>query len=103
MNGPSFRVRVEPSIRSIPAAVWDACARGEPLGRTRSSAGKARNGLEKKPRVESICEDDPSNPFIMHDFLASLEESGAATARTGSLGRHLLVEDETGAPLAAVP
>jgi uncharacterized protein len=117
MNGPSFRVRVEPSIRSIPAAVWDACARGVPLGETRSSGAKGFNRLknpgeaESKPQrlesksevVESIREVDADNPFIIHDFLSSLEESGAATARTGWLGRHLLVEDENGAVLAAMP
>jgi uncharacterized protein len=103
MNGPSFRVRVEPSIRSIPAALWDACARGGPVQFTRTSADKGLDGPEKIPRVEPVCEDDPDNPFITHDFLASLEESGAATPRTGWLGRHLVVEDEAGATLAAMP
>jgi uncharacterized protein len=110
MNGPSFRVRVEPSIRSIPAETWDACARGVPIGDTRSSGAKGFDPLQdpgetkpKSQRLESCCEEDTNNPFIAHDFLSSLEESGAATARTGWLGRHLLVEDETGAVLAAMP
>src|SRR3984893_3510386 len=116
MNGPSFRVRVEPSIRSIPAEVWDACARGVPIGETLSSGakgfgrfenrGKAESSqrLESKSEVvESSCEIDADNPFVIHGFLSSLEESGAASARTGWLGRHLLVEDENGAVLAAMP
>jgi predicted N-acyltransferase len=116
MNGPSFRVRVEPSIRSIPAETWDACARGVPVGETLSSGAKGFDRLENRGKVESSqrlesksevvessCEIDEDNPFIIHDFLSSLEESGAATARTGWLGRHLLVEDENGAALAAMP
>ncbi len=110
MNGPSFRVRVEPSIRSIPAETWDACARGVPVGETLSSGAKGFGRLEnpaetelKSQRPESKSEAAEGNPFITHDFLSSLEESGAATARTGWLGRHLLVEDENGAALAAMP
>jgi hypothetical protein len=117
MNGPSFRVRVEPSIRSIPAETWDACARGVPAGETRSSGAKGFGGFKKSGEAESdsqrpeskseaaqsSCEEDADNPFIIHDFLSSLEESGAATARTGWLGRHFLVEDENGAVLAAMP
>lgn len=38
-----------------------------------------------------------------HSFLLSLEESGAATGRTGWAARHLVVEDENGAALAAMP
>ena len=124
MNGPTLRVRVEPSIRSIPAETWDACANAVPIGI--DSSNEASNGRErfKKQREASVTtrkkkaaainseskfkptstlEDDSSNPFITHDFLASLEESGAATARTGWLGRHMLVEDENGAVLAAQP
>jgi len=110
MNGPSFRVRVEPSIRSIPAETWDACARGVPVGETRSSGAKEFGRLEnpaetelKSQRAESKSQAAEDNPFIIHAFLSSLEESGAASARTGWLGRHLLVEDETGAALAAMP
>jgi uncharacterized protein len=41
--------------------------------------------------------DSPFNPFVAHEFLSSLEESGSATARTGWQGAHLMfaAEDET--------
>jgi predicted N-acyltransferase len=124
MNGPTLRLRVEPSIRSIPAETWDACAKAVPIELDSSSAssnkrerlGKPREAsdttlkkktaaekIELSSKAESTPEVDRSNPFITHDFLASLEESGAATARTGWLGRHLLVEDENGSVLAAQP
>lgn len=43
------------------------------------------------------------NPFLSHAFLSSLEESGSATQRTGWLGHHLLLEDEAGTLIGALP
>jgi uncharacterized protein len=43
------------------------------------------------------------NPFLSHAFLEALEASGSATARTGWLPQHLLLEDEAGRLLGAVP
>jgi predicted N-acyltransferase len=96
MNGPALRVRVEPSIKSIPKEIWDACA------------GGIQTGDAGVKRLEGLANPDASsataiNPFVTHDFLLSLEESGAATARTGWAARHLLVEDEAGNVLAAMP
>src|ERR1700674_2009114 len=77
----SLRVRVEPSIKAIPAEAWDACA---------------------AVAAESNSQVDPHNPFTTHAFLSSLEDSGAATARTGWGPRHLVVEDDGGV-LAVMP
>ena len=43
------------------------------------------------------------NPFISHEFLSSMEESGSATAKTGWLGHHLLLENASGTLIGAVP
>jgi len=43
------------------------------------------------------------NPFVSHAFLEALEASGSATAKTGWLPQHVLVEDESGRLLGAVP
>lgn len=43
------------------------------------------------------------NPFLSHAFLEALEASGSATARTGWLPQHLLVEDSSGRLVAAAP
>jgi predicted N-acyltransferase len=43
------------------------------------------------------------NPFVCHAFLEALEASGSATARTGWLPQHLLLEDRAGRLLGAVP
>ncbi|MFP3545874.1 GNAT family N-acetyltransferase [Rhizobium sp. SIMBA_035] len=45
----------------------------------------------------------PYNPFLSHAFLSSLEESGSATAETGWLGHHLLLETEKGELIGALP
>lgn len=43
------------------------------------------------------------NPFVSHAFLSSLEESGSASAETGWLGHHLLLETDGGELIGALP
>ncbi len=43
------------------------------------------------------------NPFISHDFLSSLEQSGSVGGRTGWQPQHLLAEDAEGALLGCAP
>ncbi|MGK9166831.1 GNAT family N-acetyltransferase [Inquilinus limosus] len=45
----------------------------------------------------------PDNPFLSHAFLSALEESGSATAETGWLPQHLVLEEPDGRLLGAVP
>jgi len=40
-------------------------------------------------------------PFLRHEFLAALENTGCATARTGWRPRHLLLSDQNGLAAAA--
>ena len=61
-------VAVVSSLSEISRDDWDACA--NPAGAT--SAGAAE-----------------FNPFLSHDFLWSLEESGSATGKTGWLSQKL--------------
>jgi predicted N-acyltransferase len=42
-------------------------------------------------------------PFVRHEFLVALEESGCAVARTGWTPRHLIIEDARGRALGALP
>ena len=44
-----------------------------------------------------------ANPFISHGFLAACEESGSAVPKAGWLARHLVLEDSSGAVIAAAP
>jgi uncharacterized protein len=44
-----------------------------------------------------------SQPFLRHEFLLALEESGCAVPRTGWTARHLVLDDAQGRPVAAMP
>ncbi|WP_425314123.1 GNAT family N-acetyltransferase [Shinella curvata] len=75
-----MRIRVETSFADISAEDW-----GRLAGASRADA------------------QTPYNPFVSHAFLSSLEESGCATADTGWLGQHMLLENDEGALIGALP
>lgn len=100
----TLQVRIESSIRSISPEVWNACAYGQANDPTSKPARHAAAGPDSLSQVgESVSQVDPRNPFISHEFLASLEEAGTVSARTGWHPQHALVENETGEILAAMP
>jgi predicted N-acyltransferase len=72
----AIAIRLVERIADIPAAEWDACARGG------TSA---------------------YNPFVSHAFLSALEESGSATAKSGWQPYHLTIEDSDGRLYGALP
>jgi len=72
--GQALRIRVLPAIADIAAASWDPCAGG---------AG--------------------ANPFTRHAFLAALETSKSATARTGWQPQHLVAEIADGGVVGVAP
>src|SRR4051794_3152538 len=43
------------------------------------------------------------NPFVSHAFLACVEESGSANARTGWLPQHAVLRDGAGRVMACAP
>jgi uncharacterized protein len=75
MTDRDLRVRVLPAIGDIAAAVWDGCA----------GTGTA------------------ANPFTRHAFLAALEVSKSATARTGWQPQHLVAETADGRVIGVAP
>jgi predicted N-acyltransferase len=77
-------LRVIASLRDIRREDWDACANPPP--------GDAGEDWETE-----------YNPFLSHDFLWSLEESGSATRKTGWLGQHLVLDGPDGRPAAIMP
>jgi predicted N-acyltransferase len=42
-------------------------------------------------------------PFLRHEFLLALEESGCAVPRTGWTARHLVIDDADGRAIGAMP
>ncbi|WP_018900015.1 GNAT family N-acetyltransferase [Rhizobium sp. 2MFCol3.1] len=73
-------IRIERSFTAISPESWSKLA-----GASRSSTSIAYN------------------PFVSHAFLSSLEESGSATAETGWLGHHMLLETDDGRLVGALP
>ena len=53
--------------------------------------------------ASKACDTIAYNPFVSHAFLSSLEESGSATAQTGWLGHHMLLETAKGELVGALP
>ncbi len=114
-GGPTASLRILSSLNDVSSDAWDAVANpgwklseGGALEKTdqchlpgQSTASELASLLESE--VELFSEDKSFNPFLSHSFLYSLEESGCATNATGWLPRHMLLEDETGAVLGAVP
>ena len=76
-SGKAPVVHVASRIADVPAADWDACARG--------------------------FSTHVDNPFICHAFLKAVEESGSATRKTGWLPQHLLLEVERGELAGCMP
>ncbi|HZP19481.1 MAG TPA: GNAT family N-acetyltransferase [Bauldia sp.] len=89
-------LRVLGSLAEVARADWDACANPG-----WSSEGAPLGIPEGCP--ESAVRAAAWNPFLTHDFLWSLEESGAATRRTGWLGQHLVLDGPDGKPAAILP
>jgi predicted N-acyltransferase len=55
-----------------------------------------------EPAAWDLCA-GPDNPFVSHAFLACVEDSGSAGARTGWLPRHAALRDEAGTLVGAAP
>ena len=45
----------------------------------------------------------PDNPFVSHEFLSAVEDSGSATARSGWLPQHAVLRDAAERVVAAAP
>jgi predicted N-acyltransferase len=61
------------------------------------------DGLAEVPAAAWDACAGSDNPFLSHAFLEALEASGSATAKTGWLPQHVLIEDAEGRLLAAAP
>jgi len=106
---PTASLRILSGLHDIPAKDWDAVANpgwimGDGGRLTAAPISAAATSLESVcQQTESPVEDLSFNPFISHAFLSSLEETGCATARTGWMPRHMVLETEEGAIWGAVP
>jgi predicted N-acyltransferase len=88
-----LRARRLASLGDIAPETWDACAYPD--------RGKRRQ--DAVTTADSSPEDDHLNPFISHDFLSALEESGCVGGRTGWTPSHVVIETAEGEVLATAP
>jgi len=93
-----LRIRLAQSLAEIAAADWDACASGVPSVTDGMAATVKLTHEDNSPQHLST-RGQPSNPFITHDFLSSLEASNSVGGRSGWQPRHMLAEDGSGALL----
>ncbi|MBS9476621.1 GNAT family N-acetyltransferase [Ancylobacter radicis] len=111
MPDDTFTLRVESDIGAIPAPAWNRCADSS----SRRTSANHNNSLicrdiedqsqinPAHKRPDSPPEAAPFNPFVCHEFLAALEQSGSACAETGWLPQHLVLQDDEGAVIGVCP
>ena len=93
MTDPDIRIRIAPSLATIPAAHWDACA-GAP-------AVQVSDEEDLSPQLSTRGYTD--NPFVSHAFLYALEQANCVGGRSGWQPRHLLAEAPDGRLLGCAP
>jgi len=91
----SLRTRVLESIAEVDAGRWNALLR-----RPSPPVGGASGEPAMAPAIPPAA---GAEPFLRHEFLLALEESGCTSARSGWAPRHLLLETPEGALKAALP
>jgi uncharacterized protein len=102
MTDPEVRIRIVDSLAGVSAAGWNNCARY-------TGIPSVKEKREAEPKAEDLRSPELStqghfnNPFIAHEFLSSLEESGSIGGRTGWQPRYALAEDAVGTLLGAAP
>ncbi len=78
----------------------------------RGTACRARVSLLRARFLKGIADVDAAawnalagdgQPFVRHEFLLALEQSGCAAPRTGWTPRHLVIEDARGHAVGALP
>lgn len=92
MTSSDITLEAVGSISQVPPAEWDACATGRAVaGQTVADDLAALDTLSSADNSTSA---KPYNPFVSHAFLAAIEASHSACARTGWGPRHLLVKQD---------
>ncbi len=102
MTNLEVRIRIAQSLAEVRDRDWNTCASytsGFPV----KAVHEAELTAVDNSSTELSTRAQANNPFVSHEFLSSLEESGSVGARTGWQPRHLLAEDPNGMLLGAAP
>ena len=102
MTNLEVRIRIAQSLAEVRAEAWNNCA-GYAAGLPVKAVHEVESTGGDNSSTELSTRGQGNNPFISHEFLSSLEESGSVGARTGWQPRHLLAEDTNGVLLGAAP
>jgi predicted N-acyltransferase len=97
-----LRARFLNSISEVRAADWNALV-GAPTPAARPGAAQPSAEALGAPPPTAPPTAAPTSPFLRHEFLLALEESGCATPRTGWSPLHLVIEDGSGRLQGALP
>ncbi len=102
MTDVELRIRIAQSLAEVPAEVWNGCA-DRAVGTTIKPEHEVKLTSEDNSSPMFSTRGQLANPFVSHEFLSSLEESGSVGGRTGWQPRHLLAEGPDGTLLGAAP
>lgn len=102
MTNLEVRIRIAQSLAEVRDRDWNNCA-GYTSGFPVKAGHEAELTAVDNSSTELSTRAQANNPFVSHEFLSSLEESGSVGARTGWQPRHLLAEDPNGMLLGAAP
>lgn len=109
-SGDAVTLRILSSLKDVSASAWDRVANpgwmlsgSGKLTRDPAAGAIAELAGATGTDVELPSEETAFNPFLSHAFLEALEASGCATAETGWLPRHMLLEESSGTVMGAVP
>ncbi|HZT25622.1 MAG TPA: GNAT family N-acetyltransferase [Pseudolabrys sp.] len=96
MTDTRVTIRLAQSLAQVPAEAWDACGQDKTVKPTHEDSSSTLLATLSTRR-------QPSNPFVTHAFLSSLEESKSVGPRTGWQPNHMLAEDAAGHLLGCAP
>ncbi len=102
MTNLEVRIRIAQSLAEVRDRDWNNCA-GYTSGFPVKAVHEAELTAVDSSSTELSTRAQANNPFVSHEFLSSLEESGSVGARTGWQPRHLLADDPNGMLLGAAP
>ena len=90
----ALNVQTISSIDEVPKSEWDQFS-----GTSKVRSTASHSDSEASQNDSAI----PYNPFISHDFLSSLEQSGSVTRDEGWMPQHLILSNSSGDILGALP
>jgi predicted N-acyltransferase len=97
------RARFINSIAEVDPAGWNALVAASGTVTAVPDLAMAAPQALRPATTDPHRATSPATPFLRHEFLSALEQSGCTTPRTGWTPQHLVLEDSQGRMLGALP